>query len=164
MALESHEAYRFIKYSRPMDVFYLLDGEAKLIGFNGKVEVRPDYVVKLRAFWSHSLSFLASLADHYTNRYLCKQSRSDEMADIMNHLTRIYTVCHSVLDFWLTSLHVFTKMDVTKANDGRINFRNLGWKVMRTLDQQYSIAPVNVIIGDNLTLVMLNKLRCHTHF
>ena len=45
---------------------------------------------------------------------------------IGSRLIWIYTVCHSVWDFWLMSL--FTTMDVSKIKDWRIHWRNLGVK------------------------------------
>ena len=49
-------------------------------------------------------------------------SDPDEMAH-----TRIYTVCHSVVSFWLKTL--FAIMNVSKLEDGRVHFRNSSVRV-----------------------------------
>ena len=45
---------------------------------------------------------------------------------VMSWLIRIYTVCHSIIDFWLKPL--FATMSLSKFRDGRIHVRNLGNK------------------------------------
>ena len=53
--------------------------------------------------------------------YLCKQRRSR-----ISRLIRIYTVCHSVFDFWMAA--PFATMDVSKFKRRRVHFKNSGAK------------------------------------
>ena len=63
---------------------------------------------------------------------LIQQINTDTLQTVqiqMRRIVTIYTVCHSVTDFWLKSL--FATMNVSKFSDGKVHVRNLGIKELK---------------------------------
>ena len=80
----------------------------------------PRYITdaEFRDFmFSQSCLGLLTFISSHQNMYLCQHARWDLL--VMNHLIRIYTVCHlAFFYFWLTPL--FATMDMFKLKDRKV--------------------------------------------
>ena len=66
--------------------------------------------------------------------------------DVMSRLIRIYTVCHSIIDFWMKTL--FATMDVSKFRDRREHFRNSEVKGLTHLSSISSMNSSIINVGN----------------
>ena len=82
---------------------------------------------------------------------ICLQTGQVQMWQlVMSCLIWIYTVCHSVIDFWLKPL--FATMGVSRFRDGRVHVRNLGVKGLIWWDLFLQEAMEEVDKDNNHTL------------